>query len=119
MNYFKNLLSKSTKQWVTFLIASFFFLSVIFALPLFSIPSIIAMLIYSNVVAWFLAGTVRKFIFNLFFSGGRGGEGLCLPVLPLSSVCDLGQVIDFFVLETSSATCISQCLPHMGVGRSQ
>lgn len=66
MNYFKNLLSKSTKQWVTFLIASFFFLSVIFALPLFSIPSIIAMLIYSNVVAWFLAGTVRKFIFNLF-----------------------------------------------------
>ena len=66
MNYFKSLLSKSTKQWVTFLIASFFFLSVIFALPLFSIPSILAMLIYSNVLAWFLAGTVRKFIFNLF-----------------------------------------------------
>lgn len=66
MNYFKNLLSKSTKQWVIFLIASFFFLSVILALPLFSIPSILAMLIYSNVLAWFLAGSVRKFIFNLF-----------------------------------------------------
>ena len=66
MNYFKNLLSKSTKQWVTFLIASFFFLSVILALPLFSTPSILAMLIYSNVLAWFLAGSVRKFIFNLF-----------------------------------------------------
>lgn len=66
MNYFKNLLSKSTKQWVTFLIASFFFLSVILALPLFSTPSILAMLIYSNILAWFLAGSVRKFIFNLF-----------------------------------------------------
>ena len=66
MNYFKNLLSKSTTQWVTFLIASFFFLSVILALPLFSTPSILAMLIYSNVLAWFLAGSVRKFIFNLF-----------------------------------------------------
>lgn len=70
MNYFKNLLSKSTKQWVTFLIASFFFLSVILALPLFSTPSILAMLIYSNILAWFLAGSVRKFIFNLFSFAG-------------------------------------------------
>ena len=70
MNYFKNLLSKSTKQWVTFLIASFFFLSVILALPLFSTPSILAMLIFSNILAWFLAGSVRKFIFNLFSFAG-------------------------------------------------
>ena len=77
MNYIKQLLSKSTKEWVIFLVLNFLFLSTLFAIPLFSIPSILAMIVYSIVIAWFLAGTIRKFLFNLFSF---------LGVLALSSV---------------------------------